>query len=144
MYIFVPDKAHGFYQSAIDVDLNSGLLRKRYYFWIIPIKHKVLQTDFSRMANEYIEITDKPVWKEDYTGVSILLAKRSSGGRLQYICYKFSYLVEIFDEDGWDGYGLREEDRKDYFIKALGYLRENNIRALEDLTEELSKKTREY
>ena len=30
-----------------DIDLNSGLCRERYYFWIFPIKRKPHETDLS-------------------------------------------------------------------------------------------------
>lgn len=134
MYIFVPDEDHGFYQSNKDIDLNSGALRERRCFWIIPVKHVVLQTPFSRMVSEYVKITDKPVWKEDYKGVSISLSDRGGGGRLWYICDDIAYMIEMSER-----HGLSEEDKKDYVIKALGLLRENNIDALEDLDDELSR-----
>lgn len=135
MYVFVPDENRGyFYQSNIDIDLNSGALREWHYFWIIPVKREVIETPFFKMVSEYVEITEQPVWKEDRRGVGFWPAKRGGGGgRLPSLCSNFADMIDISKR-----YGLSEEDKKDYVIKARGLLRDTNIEALEDLYDKLS------
>lgn len=135
--IIFPGKDLWPFTEHIDVDLNTGVLRQRYYFWVIPLKSEIIQTPFSRMASKYVD-TDRPVWKEDYKGV-FFLAKGGGGGKRIYFCDKIALIMEHSDT-----LNISPEEKKDYILKALGFLRENNIEALEDLTEELSKKTREY
>lgn len=140
MVRFVPEQENGyFYQSNIDIDLNSGAKRQIHYFWIIPLKHVVSQTPFSKIASEYVEVTDKPVWKEDLTGVSILLSKRSGGGKRIYLCETIAFIIEHADT-----FNISPEEQNNYMLKALSFLRANNIQALEDLMNELIRKTREY
>ena len=86
------------------------------------------------MVSEYVKITDKPVWKEDYKGVSISLSESGNGGRLRTICDNFALLIEMSER-----HDLSEEDKKDYVVKALRLLRDNNIDALEDLEDKLAR-----
>ena len=134
--IFFLGPGQGLYRYNMDIDLNSGILRKRFYYWIIPVKDEVVPTNFSRMVNIYLPNSKKPKWKESTQTVTISGAKIKKGGRAISSCRVFIDTLVVAESSG----NLSEDKKRIYLQTALDLLKVYKIQELEKLSKEIDEK----
>jgi hypothetical protein len=121
--IFIGTQWRNMQRRNVDIDLNSGICRERYYFWFIPIKTNSLETEYSILVQPYV-IRKEPDWYNDVE-VGGLFSYCTSGGDLTAACHDFAVFIKINNYD---------EEKKEILVrKSLEYLKEKNETSIKDL-----------
>ena len=120
-----------------DIDLNSGRLRKRYYYWIVPLnKQSYESTGFSELVMQYFDSEESPIWYEDIPAVRTWSGgKIKSGGYALAACSGFYTKLEVekvLNE-------LSDEEIKSYLKKALDLLKAKKFDEIEQLYKDILK-----
>jgi hypothetical protein len=134
--IFVLGPGPGLYRYNMDIDLNSGVLRKRFFYWIVPVKHEIVSTDFSKMISDYIEKSEESIWEKDIQTVTISGAKLRKGGRAIASCNALAnaiFVVEAFEK-------LSKKQKIEYLNKGLDFLEKGQPNDIYKLAEYITLK----
>jgi hypothetical protein len=131
--LFVGTNWTKLYRYNTDVDLNSGKIRKDYYFWVFPIKQDVLETSFSKLLEHLdIPVSTEPDWHPDSKSMYIL-GLQKSGGYVQNACNHFVTAIQVAPID--------DNKMKDYTKEALEHLKNKEFDKIQSLAENISKGT---
>lgn len=137
--IFILEPGQGLYRYNTDIDFNSGVLRKRFYYWIIPVKHEIVSTEFSEMIDTYCVTPKEAKWIEDVITVTVSGGWIKKGGGRVSSCSGISNAIAVADATA----NLTMEEKKYYLNKALDLLRENRIDDIWKLADEIGCLTQE-
>jgi len=131
--VLVLGPGKGLYCYNTDVDLNSGILRKTFYYWLLPVKQEVISTKFSDMVASYVTERE-PKWTEDVVTVSASGACVRKGGMIFSSCNALANAIDVADATG----KLTADQKERYLIKALGLLRAEKVGDILTLADEVA------
>jgi hypothetical protein len=123
----------GLYRYNTDVDLNSGVMRKRFYYWIVPVRQEIVPTRFSDMVDVYVTVRE-PKWREDVITVSISGGRTTRGGTIGSNCSALANQIHLAYETG----KVTAEQREYYLKKALSLLGAEKIDAIRGMADEIA------
>ncbi len=128
--IFIGSQWDYLCRQNVDIDLNSGICRYRYYFWIIPTGKKIYETEYSNIVQKYSEKKEiHPNWHNDVQVGSAFLYF-TTGGELTSACHEFAIALLASDYD--------ELQKERYIRKSLTFLRDKDYKGISKLSEELN------
>jgi hypothetical protein len=125
-----------FYRHDTDIDLNTGALRNRYFFWIIPIRSKIKDTDFSVLVSKYVKEQNQPNWDVevrtgDWTG-----GRFSVGGKRISACIMFVTAISLSHLDPGDK-ELDTAKEEELVKEALSYLKQGKAEEIKKLANKI-------
>jgi len=134
--IFILGPGTFLYRRNVDIDVNSGQLRNRYYYWVIPVRKETVSTEFSKLVSRHLEKPKDVQWKEDINTVTLGLGMIRRGGYIISNCCGLANAIFVAEYEGT----LTEEEKVSYLKKAMAAIKEGRHLHIRDMADEIIKK----